>query len=119
MVVHTLDVKELAEDLAFDSNTEGIPKLNLGWRWDDEEEGWSSSVMIVKDGYSRIVQFLHFSDKELLMADRLDEPMRDVSCYHIRLNAAHTNLVRAFLGVVLQLEDRIDRNSINNFPLGQ
>src|SRR6266849_5693959 len=116
-----LQVKELAEVLAFDFNTEGIPKFNLGWRWEDQEEAvmsaCSSLVMVVNDGDSRIVQFSHFSVKEFLTADRLAEPIRDVSRYHIRLEAAHTILVRACLGVLLQLDDRIDRDSIQGFPL--
>jgi len=47
-------VEELAEVLMFDSNTEGIPKLNPGRRWGDQEEAvlftWSSLVIISKDG---------------------------------------------------------------------
>ena len=121
--VRPLQVKELAEVLAFDFNMEGIPKLNLGWRWEDEEEAvmsaCSSLVMIVKDGDSRIVQFSHFSVKEFLTADRLADPIRDVSRYHIRLEAAHTILVRACLGVFLQLDDRIDRDSMKSFPLAR
>jgi hypothetical protein len=121
--VRPLQVKELAEVLAFDFNTEGIPKLNLGWRWEDQEEAvmsvCSSMVMIVKDGDSRVVQFSHFSVKEFLTADRLAEPTRDVSHYHIRLEAAHTILVQACLGVILQLDDRIDRDSMKSFPLAR
>jgi ankyrin repeat protein len=118
-----LEVKELAEVLAFDFNTEGIPKLNLGWRWEDQEEAvmsaCSSLVMIVKDGDSRVVQFSHFSVKEFLTADRLAEPIRDVSHYHIRLEAAHTILVRACLGILLRLDDRIDLDSVKSFPLAR
>ena len=59
-----LRVEELAEVLAFDFDVEGIPKLNPGWRWEDQEEAvlsaCSSLVIIVKDGDSRIVQFSHF-----------------------------------------------------------
>jgi ankyrin repeat protein len=121
--VRPLEVKELAEVLAFDFNTEGIPKLNLGWRWEDQEEAvmsaCSSLVIIVKDGDSRVVQFSHFSVKEFLTADRLAEPMREVSRYHIRLEAAHTILVRACLGVLLQLDDHVDRDSIKSFPLAR
>jgi ankyrin repeat protein len=121
--VRPLQVKELAEVLAFDFNTEGIPKLNLGWRWEDQEEAvmsaCSSLVMIVKDGDSRVVQFSHFSVKEFLTAERLAESTRDVSRYHIRLEAAHTILVRACLGVLLQLDDRIDRDSMKSFPLAR
>ena len=121
--VRPLEVRELAEVLAFDFDTEGIPKLNLGWRWDDQEEAvmsaCSSLVMIVKFGDSRLVQFSHFSVKEFLTADRLAEPIRDVSRYHIRLEAAHTILVRACLGVLLQLDDRIDSGSMKSFPLAR
>ena len=120
--VRPLRVKELAEILAVDF-AEEIPKLKLGWRWEDKEEAvmsaCSSLVMIVKDGDSRVVQFSHFSVKEFLTANRLAEPIRDVTRYHIRLGAAHTILAEACLGVLLQLDDRVDRNTIENFPLAR
>ena len=116
-----LRVEELAEVLSFDFTAEGIPKMNLGWRWEDQEaavlSACSSLVIIVKDGDSRIVQFSHFSVKEFLTADRLAEPIRDVSRYHIRLEGAHTILAQACLGVLLRLDDRVDRDNIKDFPL--
>src|SRR5260370_19342864 len=122
VAVRPLQVEELAEVLAFDFNGEGMPKLNPSWRWEDQEEAvmsaCSSLVTIIKDGDSRVVQFSHFSVKEFLTADRLAEPMRDVSRYHIRLEASHTILAQAFLGVLLRLGDPVDRNSIKAFPLG-
>ena len=121
--VRPLRVEELAEVLAFDFSAEGIPKLNLGWRWEDQEEAvmsaCSSLVIIVKNGDSRIVQFSHFSVKEFLTARRLAEPIRDVSHYHIRLEAAHTVLAHACLGVLLRLDDHVDRDKIKNFPLAR
>jgi ankyrin repeat protein len=121
VAIRPLEVKELAEVLAFDFNTGGMPKLIPGWRWEDQEEAvmsaCSSLVTIVKDRNSRVVQFSHFSVKEFLTADRLAEPIRDVSRYHIRLEAAHTILTQACLGVLLQLDDRVDRDSMKNFPL--
>jgi ankyrin repeat protein len=121
--VRPLRVEELAEVLAFDFKAEGIPKLNPGWRWEDQEEAvmsaCSSLVMIVKDKDSRIVQFLHFSVKEFLTANRLAEPVRDVSHYHIRLESAHTILAQACLGVLLRLDDGIDQDKIKNFPLAR
>ena len=123
VAVRPLRVKELAEVLAFDFNTGGMPKLNPGWRWEDQEEAvmstCSSLVTIVKDGDLRVVQFSHFSVKEFLTADRLAEPMRDASRYHIRLEAAHTILAQACLGVLLRLGDRVDRDSIKSFPLAR
>ena len=121
--VRPLRVEELAEVLAFDFDVEGIPKLNIGWRWDDQEEAvmsaCSSLVTIVKDGDLRIVQFSHFSVKEFLTANRLAEPIRDVSRYYIRLDAAHTILAQACLGVLLRLDDRVDRDKLKNFPLAR
>jgi ankyrin repeat protein len=123
VAIRPLRVKELAEVLALDFNTGGMPNLNPGWRWEDPEgavmSACSSLVTIVKDGDSRIVQFSHFSVKEFLTADRLAVPFRDVSRYHIRLEAAHTVLAQACLGVLLRLDDRVDRNSIKNVPLVQ
>jgi len=123
VAVRPLRVEELAEVLAFDFNTEGMPKLNPGWRWEDQEEAvtsaCSSLVMIVKDGDSRVVQFSHFSVKEFLTADRLAEPIRDVTRYHIRLEAAHTILAQACLGVLLRLDDGVDLDSIEGFPLAR
>jgi hypothetical protein len=116
-----LRVEELAEVLAFDFNTGGMPKLNPSWRWEDQEEAvmsaCSSLVTIVKHGDSRVVQFSHFSVKEFLTADRLAEPIRDVTRYHIRLEAAHMILAQACLGVLLRLDDQVDRDSIKSLPL--
>jgi len=123
--VRPLRVEELAEVLAFDFNAEGIPKLNLAWRWEDQEEAvmsaCSSLVIVVKGNSedSRIVQFSHFSVKEFLMSSRLAESSRDVSRYHILLEPAHTILAQACLGVLLQLDDHIDRDKIKNFPLAE
>jgi ankyrin repeat protein len=122
--VRPLRVEELAEVLAFDFDVEGIPKLNLSWRcWEDQETAvmlaCSSLVIIVNDGDSRIVQFSHFSVKEFLTASRLAEPIRDVSRYHIRLVSAHTILAQACIGALLRVDDRVDRNSIKDFPLAR
>jgi hypothetical protein len=120
-----LRVEELAEVLAFDfaGNAEGIPNLNLGWRWENQEEAvmstCSSLVVVVKDKDSRIVQFSHFSVKEYLTANRLAEPIRGVSRFHIRLEAAHTILAQACLGILLRLDDRVDRDNIKDFPLAR
>ena len=116
--VRPLRLDELAEVLAFDFDAvdaEGIPKINPDWRHrqEDREEAIMSTcsnlVTIVKDGdwdWRGIVQFSHFSVKEYLTSDRLAESTRDVSRYHIRLVAAHTILVRACFGVLLQPKDR-------------
>jgi len=121
--VRPLRVDELAEVLAIDFNAEGIPKLNPAWRWEDQEEAvmsaCSSLVIVVEGRGSRIVQFSHFSVKEYLTSDRLAESSGDVSRYHIPLDSAHAILAQACLGVLLRLDDRIDRNTIENFPLAK
>ena len=121
VAVRPLEVKELAEVLAFDFSRGGMPKLNPGWRWEDQEEAvmsaCSSLVSIVEDGDSRVVHFSHFSVKEFLTAERLADPIRDVSCYHIRLETAHTILAQVCLRDLLRLDDRVDRDSMKNFPL--
>jgi Ankyrin repeats (3 copies)/Ankyrin repeats (many copies) len=123
--VRPLRVEELAEVLAVDFDTEGTPKLNPDWQWqwEDQEEAvlsvCSSLVMVVKYDNSRIVQFSHYSVKEFLTSDRLAEASGDISRYHIPLESAHTILAQACLGVLLQLDDQINRDTIENFPLAQ
>ena len=121
--VRPLRVEELAEVLAFNFSEEGIPKLNPAWRWEDQEEAvmsaCSSLVVIIKEGDSRIVQFSHFSVKEYLTSDRLAESSRDVSYYQVLLEDAHTILAQACLGVLLRLDDRVDRDKIKDFPLAE
>ena len=123
MAVRPLRVEELAEVLAFNFDVGGTPKLDPGWRWEDQEEAvmsaCSSLVTIIKDGDTRVVQFSHFSVKEFLTEDRLVEPIRDVSRYHIRLEDAHTILAQACVGVLLRLDDRVDLDSIKGFPLAR
>ena len=121
--VRPLRVEELAEVLTFDFDTGGTPKLNAGWRWTDQREAvlsaCSSLVAIVNDGDSQIVQFSHFSVKEFLTSIRTAESSRDISCFHIGLEPAHTVLVQACLGVLLRLDVRIDEGIIEDFPLAQ
>ena len=121
--IRPLKVEELAEVLAFDFDVKGIPKLNPDWRWKRQEEAimsaCSSLVIVVEDGDSRIVQFSHFSVKEFLTENRLAKPVRDVSRYHIQLDAAHTVLAQACLGVLLRLDDRINRDNAESFPLAR
>src|SRR6266851_5860427 len=122
--VRPLRVEELAEVLAFDFTSEGTPMLNPSWRWEDQEEAvmsaCSSLVIVVKNGDSRIVQFAHFSVKEFLTSDRLAGSSREeISRYHIPLEAAHTILAQACLGVLLKLDDSVDSDNIKNFPLAK
>jgi ankyrin repeat protein len=121
VALRPLRVEELAEVLAFDLNTGGIPKLNVDWRWEDQEEAvlsaCSSLVSIIVDGDSRVVQFSHFSVKEFLNSDRLASCIEEVSQFHIPVEPSHAILAQACLGVLLYLDDRTNEVSVKNIPL--
>jgi hypothetical protein len=117
--VRPLCVEELAEVLAVDMDgTDGIPRLNPDWRWEDQEEllqaACSSLVEIVDTGYSRLVQFSHFSVKEFLTSPRLASSSNDISCYHISLERAHMVLAQSCVGVLLRspVDDHVYVKSI-------
>jgi ankyrin repeat protein len=135
-----LRVAELAEVFAFDfDNAEGIPRLNPGWRWEDQEQALlfacSSLIVIVEGddvkasdsdsdasveaGDSRFVQFSHFSVKEFLTSSRLATTSGEVSNYHIDLEPAHTILAQACVGVLLQIQDNVEGHTPEDHPLAR
>ncbi|KAF8256927.1 ankyrin repeat-containing domain protein [Lactarius quietus] len=122
-----LRVEELAELLAFDfqaSNLGGIPKLREDWRWEDQEEALlstcSSLISIVPGDESLVVQFSHFSVKEYLTSPRVAKsPDRDVSRFHIDLEAAHTMMAQACLATLLQLDEHTATSDVNRPPLSK
>jgi ankyrin repeat protein len=115
-----LYVEELAEVLAFDLSTGGIPKLNADWRWENQEEAvlsaCSSLVSVIIEDGSRVVQFSHFSVKEFLTSDRLASCMEE-SQFYIPVEHSHTILAQACLGVLLSLDDCTDEDSARKLPL--
>ena len=129
VAVRPLRVEELAEVLAVEFDTaEGIPKLRESLRWEDQEQAvlsaCSSLIAVVEDHplwedhSSRVVQFAHFSVKEFLTSDRLVTSKIDASRYHhIELEAAHTIMAQACLGVLLSLDSHTDRARLKDFPL--
>ena len=123
VAVRPLGVEELAEVLAIDFDaTGGIPELNEDLRWEDQEQAvlfaCSSLITIVGEGYSRVVQFAHFSVKEFLTSDRLATSMIDTSRYHhIRLEPSHTIMAQACLCALLHLSSLIDEEVHKNCPL--
>ncbi len=135
-----LRVAELAEVLAVDfDNVEGIPRLNPGWRWEDQEQALlftcsslivivgggdvkasdSDSDLDVTAGDSRFVQFSHYSVKEFLTSSRLTTTSGEVSKYHIDLEPAHTILAQACLGVLLQIQDDVEGHMAEDHPLAR
>jgi hypothetical protein len=124
VAVRPLRVEELAELLAFDFqalNSGGIPTLKEDWRWDDEEGAvlstCSSLIAVVPSGGSRVVQFSHFSVKEYLTSPRLARSHGDVSRFYIDLDAAHTIMAQACLGILFRLDEHADNGGGNGFPL--
>ena len=115
VAIRPLRLEELAEVLAVDfDDVEGIPKLNPDWRWEDEEQALltscSSLIIIVETGYSRVVQFSHFSVKEFLTSRRLADSSKDVNRYHIDLESAHTILAQACMALLLRTDDCVVEN---------
>jgi hypothetical protein len=80
-----------------------------------------SSIEIVDDGDSQVVQFSHFSVKEYLTSDQVANANGDVSRYHILPELAHTILAQACLGVLLHFDDHVDDNTdtAKDIPLGK
>ena len=122
VALRPLRVEELAEVLAFDLTTGGIPKLNADWRWEDQEEAVLSACsslvsVIIDDHGSRVVQFSHFSVKEFLTSDRLASSLEEMSKFHIPGEHSHALLAQACLGVFLCLDDHTDEDSVEKVPL--
>ena len=120
-----LHVEEIAELLVFDFQTTsdgGVPTLREDWRWNDKELAvlsmCSSLIAIVRNENSRVVQFSHFSVKQYLTSPRLAQS-RDVSRFHVDLNAAHTTLAQACLGTLLRLDKHVGKNGSKGFPLAK
>jgi len=118
--IRPLRVKELADLFAFGPDAESIPALNLGWRPENAEESvlsaCSTLVAIVNVDGSEIVQFSHFSVKEYLTSNRI-VVSEHVAHFHVLPKPAHILLARACLTTLLRLDDRVDEDTIQNFPL--
>ena len=116
VAIRPLCVEELAEVLAVDFHAGGMPKLNAGWRWEDQEEAvlsaCSSLVTLIIDRGTRVVQFSHFSVKEFLTSDRLVNSVEEMSRFHIPIEPSHVILAQSCLGVLLRLDDHTDAEDI-------
>ena len=119
--IRPLRVEELAEMFAIRFNNTGPPTFNAAWRPENTEDAvisaCSSLINIVDREGSRIIQFSHFTVKQFLTSDRLAESEECLSYYHILPEPAHTLLAHACLSILLQLDDKIDRDTIADFPL--
>lgn len=74
----------------------------------------SSLIAIVDRGNHQVVQFSHFSVKEYLTSERLATAER--LSYHHTLPELHTILAHGGLSVLLELDDKAERDTIGHFP---
>ena len=118
--IRPLRVEELAEILAVRFDKSPLPTFNTAWRPENAEEAvisaCSSLIAVVDREGGQVVQFSHFSVKEFLTSERLATAEERLSYYHILPEPAHTILAQASLGVLLQLDDKVDRDTIDHFP---
>ena len=123
-----LRVEELAEILAFDFKSGGIPKFHEDWRLKNPVDAVISACstllsVVNVETHSRtfrVVKFSHFTVKEFLMSSRFAERHDNISRhYHITMPPAHTFVAKACLGVLLHLDKAITRQSLMEFPLAE
>jgi len=114
-----LGVEEVAEVFAinFDEEMSGIPKFELSWQDPNAKKAvlsaCSTLVTTVEDWQSRkIVHFSHFSVKEYLTSDRIQNA-EHVSRFHIHPKPAHTLLAKSCLSILFGLDYSIDEAKIN------
>ena len=116
-----LRVKELAEFLAFKSETGGSLTFEGDWRPENARDTvlstCSSLIAIVNVEGSQVIQFSHFSVKEYLTSNRTAEGR--VARYYIPLEPAHLFVTRACLSLLLQLDNHVTNESIEPFPLAR
>ena len=120
MAFRPLRVHELAQILTF--NPDGIEgedaMLDVNSPLEDQEQELLSAcpslITVVDSLGSRVVQFSHFSVKEFLMSGRLSASGEGISRYHILPEVAHTTIAQTSLGVLLRLDDRVDRWKARN-----
>jgi hypothetical protein len=122
--IRPLRVEELAEIFAIEFSPNEGTNLVEGWRPENAEEAvlsaCSSLIAIIDDQGSKIVQFSHFSVKEYMTSDRLQtSDVGHVCDYYIPLELANTLLARACIAVLLQLDEKVDRELVATFPLAK
>jgi ankyrin repeat protein len=116
-------VEELAEFLAFKSETGGNLTFEGNWRPENPKDTVLSTcssliaIVNVEGSESPVMQFSHFSVKEYLTSTRISEGR--VSRYYIPLEPAHLFITQACLSLLLQLDEHVTKKSIKEFPLAQ
>src|SRR5713226_2814932 len=122
VAIRPLYVEELAELFAIEFEQDMGPSFEEGWRPENAKDAvlsaCSTLISVIEDEGSKVVQFSHFSVKEFLTSDRLrTSEIGNIRPYHIPLDSAHTILARACLTVLLQLDEDVDKERLETFPL--
>ncbi|KAI0292977.1 hypothetical protein B0F90DRAFT_1928377 [Multifurca ochricompacta] len=116
-----LRASELAEFLTWDFRPNQLPVFEAGWRPDDPEDALlstcSSLIVIVNIDGSAVVQFSHFSVKQFLLSSRLAAATGGVPHPHLSLNGANITVAQVCLGLLLQLDGKVNKKSIADYPL--
>jgi hypothetical protein len=123
VAVRPLHVDELAEVLAIRFDSGQLPQYHEHWRSDNGQEAvlsaCSTLISIVNVDDSPVVQFSHFSVKEYLTSTRLANSEESLSRYHVHPHPAHCTFAQASLSILLHINDRVDKEGIETFPLAQ
>ena len=122
VVSRPLRVEERAEFLAFDFSAGPIPKFREDWRLEDPLDALLSTcstlLSLVDFNNTQVIQFSHFSVKEFLTSARFAGKRNTISHrYHVSLTPAHTLVAQPCLGILLQLDPNVNRDSLEKFPL--
>ena len=116
-----LQVREVAEFLAFDFEDGAVPRYDSSWRPEDPENAvlstCSSLLAIVDVQGSKVIQFSHYSVKEFLTSDRIADGRKSVSRYHVLMQPAHTTMLQVCLTVLSKLSHDANKETIKNNPL--
>ena len=120
--IRPLRTEELAEIFTIDFDSYAISNLMESWRPENSEEAvlstCSTLISVIEHHDTRIVQFSHFSVKEFLTSDRLRcSEVGTIYQYHVPLGSAHTILARACLATLLRLDENVDGDPLELFPL--
>jgi len=119
--IRPLRVDELTEILAIQFDEEASPTFDAAWHPENAEEAaisaCSSLIAIIDKGGRQVVQFSHFSVKEYLTSEQIATSEICLKYYHILPEPTHIVLAHASLGVLLYLDEKIDRDTIGQFPL--
>ena len=119
--IRPLRLAEFAEVLAVLFDTGSDSEDHVDWRSDDAQKALlstcSSLITVVNVKGFPVVQFAHFTVSEFLTSDRLGKAGERLSRYRILPHSAHTTLARASLGILLSLDDKVDRKAMEEHPL--